>query len=207
MPTRKIKFSKYHCVFNELIQGYEADQDTNRFGIVNLEEEGFEEQPSFKKGPPIGPAVISEFGILPINEKTLASKNFNLWIMHTNFTVDSVVADCIESCPGIETLDIITRYRCRLGFAEMFVVNDVKDTLTKLLCEEPKPTNNNALAQESVVNFLSKKYVYWALIVTKGNALVPIGSDKQEEVEQRINSEQNIKEVTRSWTTQQTTNL
>lgn len=184
MPTRKIKFSKYFCPFNELVQNYEADQDTNRYGVVNLEEDGFEELPNIKKGPPLGPAVICDFGILPINERTLTSKQFNLWMINTNFTITSDVADTLEETDGVESLDIVTRYKARFSVGECFSTEEVKKDITMRLCEDKKP-KVSSLAYNNLARFLSSKYEFWA-IVTCGATLQPINGSSKEDIQEKI---------------------
>ncbi len=197
MPTKQVKFTKYICPFDELLQSWESDEETGRLGLVDLEGDGYEEQPKFKKGPNIGPAIVSDSGILPINDKTLLSKNFNLWMMATNFSISANVAECVENCPGVECLNVYTKYRARVGFGELFNARDVQETLRILLCEPPKPKKINPSVYETTQKFLSAKYPYWAM-VTVNSTIVPITGTSQDAVENKL-LEYSGKEIIKSW--------
>ena len=77
--------------------------------------------------------IMTPFGILPLTEHSLASNHFKLWVGHTNFKLLQSSVDIIEGCDGVETVDIMTPYRFRLGIAKMFkdrdVMNGVKEAL------------------------------------------------------------------------------
>jgi hypothetical protein len=65
-------------------------------------------------------AIATPMGIIPINESTASGKIFNFWVGHTNFDVTNALALIIEETPGVETLDIFTRYRFRIGIGKAF---------------------------------------------------------------------------------------
>jgi hypothetical protein len=69
--------------------------------------------------------VATPMGIVPINEYTASSKIFNFWVGHTNFDISRRVVQIIEETPGVETLDIFTRYRFRVGIGKVFKDSDV----------------------------------------------------------------------------------
>lgn len=53
-------------------------------------------------------------------------KEFNLWTVHTNFYIDDAISQCIELTEGIETLDIISPYRARVGIGKLFDAENVQ---------------------------------------------------------------------------------
>jgi len=65
-------------------------------------------------------AIATPMGIIPINESTASGKIFNFWVGHTNFDITNALALIIEETPGVETLDIFTRYRFRIGIGKAF---------------------------------------------------------------------------------------
>lgn len=65
-------------------------------------------------------AVATPMGIVPINENTTSGKIFNFWVGHTNFNITKPIAEVIETTEGVETLDIFTRYRFRIGVGKAF---------------------------------------------------------------------------------------
>lgn len=75
-------------------------------------------------------AIITPMGIIPYDETNSASKSFNFWIGHTNFNVSKPVSTIIETTDGVETLDIFTRYRFRIGIGRLFKPSEVMSTIT-----------------------------------------------------------------------------
>lgn len=69
--------------------------------------------------------IATPMGLIPYNEYTASSKIFNFWIGHTNFSICKNTARLIESADGVETLDIFTRYRFRIGIGKIFEDRDV----------------------------------------------------------------------------------
>jgi len=62
--------------------------------------------------------MTTPMGIIPLTEHTDAGKIFNFWVGHTNFNISSKIVNTIKRIPGVETLDIFTRYRFRVGIAK-----------------------------------------------------------------------------------------
>lgn len=68
--------------------------------------------------------MMTPLGIMPLNILS-TSEIFNFWIGHTNFNITKDIADTIEQSDGVEILDIITRYRFRIGIGKVFIDRDV----------------------------------------------------------------------------------
>lgn len=68
--------------------------------------------------------MMTPLGIMPLNLLS-TSEIFNFWVGHTNFNLTKNIADTIEHSEGVETLDIITRYRFRIGIGKVFIDRDV----------------------------------------------------------------------------------
>tara|TARA_Y100000004_G_scaffold179670_1_gene223505 strand:+ start:615 stop:1058 length:444 start_codon:yes stop_codon:yes gene_type:complete len=64
--------------------------------------------------------IMTPMGMIPYNENTASNKIFNFWIGHTNFNLSLPVCTIIEQEEGVETLDIFTRYRFRIGVGKLF---------------------------------------------------------------------------------------
>lgn len=81
-------------------------------------------------------AIVTNMGIIPYNEHTDCSKIFNFWLGHTNFSITKQIAKILEEIDGVETLDIFTRYRFRVGFGKAFndreVINNINTTIETL---------------------------------------------------------------------------
>jgi len=81
--------------------------------------------------------IATPMGIIPFNENTASGKIFNFWIGHTTFDITKNIADIIETTSGVETLDIFTRYRFRIGVGKAFsdseVMRDINNKIYKEL--------------------------------------------------------------------------
>lgn len=72
------------------------------------------------------PCSLTRFGIVPYHESNSPGKLFKFWVGHTNFELSLEAARAIEEEPGVESLDIYTRYRFRLGVGRLFNDEAVK---------------------------------------------------------------------------------
>lgn len=75
--------------------------------------------------------MVTPLGVLPITENTDSTKIFNFWTGHTNFNISKEVALAIESCDGVESLDIFTRYRFRISIGKIFKESDVMSNINQ----------------------------------------------------------------------------
>lgn len=90
--------------------------------------------------------IATPMGIVPINENTASGKIFNFWVGHTNFNVTKNIFRILENTDGVETLDIFTRYRFRIGIGKAFsdsaVMKDIQESIYSHL-EETKNDEEN----------------------------------------------------------------
>jgi hypothetical protein len=78
--------------------------------------------------------IMTPFGILPLTEQSLASSHFKFWVGHTNFKLFENYIEIIESCDGVESVNVFTPYRFRISVGKMFTDRDVmNDIRLKLL--------------------------------------------------------------------------
>lgn len=84
--------------------------------------------------------IMTPMGIIPYTDNTASNKIFNFWTGHTNFNITPYVGVIIEQTEGIETLDIFTRYRFRIGVGKLFdaksVMLDVNDRVYNFLNDQ-----------------------------------------------------------------------
>lgn len=77
--------------------------------------------------------IATPMGIIPIDENTASGKIFNFWVGHTNFNITKFIASIIEKTPGVECLDVFTRYRFRIAIGKAFnsseVMKNIQDTV------------------------------------------------------------------------------
>lgn len=70
-------------------------------------------------------AILTPFGLIPYDETNSLNTLFNFWVGHTNFDITAPIAKIIEQTPGVETLDIFSRYRFRIGIGKLFTSGNV----------------------------------------------------------------------------------
>lgn len=77
--------------------------------------------------------IATPMGIVPINENTASGKIFNFWVGHTNFDITRNIFKIIETSEGVETLDVFTRYRFRIGigkaFSDAVVMKNIQESI------------------------------------------------------------------------------
>jgi hypothetical protein len=185
MPELKVKWEKWTDPFNNV------DKDEDDDNSFDFEKKKF--------GNSIGQAVVGPMGIIPLNESCYPGKLYNFWNMHTNFDVTEAVADVLNEMPGVETLDIFTRYRVRLAFGKCFEEREIKRAIEKVLTEQPKPPEETTDKLSVIKNSLGRKYKYWCIITTKEGKMFTYGDDTQEKIEEKIDECQEIENVYLSW--------
>ncbi|NVM35822.1 MAG: hypothetical protein HWN81_09515 [Candidatus Lokiarchaeota archaeon] len=119
--AEKVK-EKYKETIDELKEQYSEEEYTEEELIEN-----FYEQP-YK-------TIMTPFGILPLTEQSLASNHFKLWVGHCNFKLLENHIQIIENCKGVESIDILTPYRFRLGIGMMFEDRDIMNGVKKALID------------------------------------------------------------------------
>jgi hypothetical protein len=126
--TNRIVWQKWFDPFGEDdIEAIEAIEENNfdseETEVYNGEETEFDndldqEEQTFYKRPTR--VVLTPMGMIPYTDNTASSKIFNFWVGHTNFDLTPVIVKKIELIEGVETLDVFTRYRFRVGIGKLF---------------------------------------------------------------------------------------
>jgi hypothetical protein len=65
-------------------------------------------------------AIFGAMGYLTATEDNLVAKKFKFWVGQANFSITANIAEVISLVQGVETLDIWTRYRFRVGIGTLF---------------------------------------------------------------------------------------
>jgi len=81
--------------------GFDQDKDGNAMPIHTVERQ---------------PVLHTPHGMISVVASAMASNRFDFWLMYTNFGLEEDIASAIELVPGVETLEITTRYTARVGF-------------------------------------------------------------------------------------------
>jgi len=141
---------------------------------INEYDDDDEPKPSY-----FGNVMTTPFGILPITENQFASTRFDFWIMHTNFNLTKPLVDIISKTPGVETIEVYTRYRARLGFPKSGLFNrettkqrieDQLQLLDNIRCQAmldrvKMQFGEPILGRAMIAQQNASKYDYWAIYV------------------------------------------
>lgn len=119
MDNPKLVWEKWENVYDS----YEEDEI---FEDQEIEEE--EEEYQENKQQPILFLNPYDYDGTPEIDVT---KLFNFWLCHCNFDIDHNCSDIIESCEGVETLEIITRYRFRISIGKVFTDREVMSNINE----------------------------------------------------------------------------
>jgi hypothetical protein len=131
----------------------------------------------------IRPVIPTPAGMMPVNVYGSLTKAFNFWVAHTNFDITPEIRDAIKTVPGVETLDILTRYRMRIGFGHAFDSAEVKEAIHEA-CQIhfPAPNEENPddirldTDTKEKVDLLQKQakanYAFWVVYVLPNAQIV-----------------------------------
>lgn len=86
--------------------------------------------------------ITTPMGIVPVTENTASGKIFNFWMGHSNFDITKKLALIIEQTNGVETLDIFTRYRFRIGVGKAFIDSVVMRNINNNVYEHLETSND-----------------------------------------------------------------
>jgi hypothetical protein len=107
------------------------------------------------------PFVITPGGAVPLKIHADLVRNFDFWIGHCDFQLDAEKSNqrsheiIIKEVPGVETLDVVTRYRFRVGIGLNFDSATVRRSIEKALNAVPQGRNefnpsNDTLHQAAI---------------------------------------------------------
>jgi hypothetical protein len=125
-----------NIVQNMIMQHLEMDEDS----IIEADEEDDEEDDEdylpksitkksamdISKILPITPEMIEDVSVLA---------NFECWIAHTNFDVTNRVKEQLNKVPGVEILNVLSRYRFFIGVGQMFDFQEVRSYIEQELVQ------------------------------------------------------------------------
>ena len=134
MTTPKLGWIKWKDPFFPKDEDNIDDDDSNWDEDENEEEEDCDEPHRGNMR-----VVVTPMGAIPLVEQSAPNKVFNLWVAHTNFNITPEVAKIVEDTDGVETLDVFSRYRMRVGIGKMFNTQDTMRNIKTNLVQTLTP--------------------------------------------------------------------
>jgi hypothetical protein len=139
-----IAFSKWHDPWggdeDNKDDGYDTetafdDDDEDKLDFEDKQEAALE-----KKRPKPMKSLMTPMGPIPLNEHTSPSANWNFWTGHSNFRITRNLARIISKVDGVETLDVFSPYRIRIGIGKLFQPGQVIGRITQSVNKELNKT-------------------------------------------------------------------
>jgi hypothetical protein len=160
--------------------------------IKSIEQEGSE-----VSGPPQA-VLYTPMGVLGCVTDTFVANSFDFWMMYTNFSITPQIAQIIDNTHGVESLDIYTKYRARIGFptSGLFDVEHVMQQIKDRIVFLDRQSQNQQLTGLSedltkkaieTRDKLDDKFEYWAMLVLpNGNIEVMCSNEKNITFDEKV---------------------
>lgn len=97
--------------------------------------------------------INTPFGMFSVSDEALLGSRFNFWIMHTNFDITEKIVEIVKKTPGVESLDVYSRYRLRIGVPNsgLFDAPVVRKQINDSIMESENEASNVIL--DKMINF------------------------------------------------------
>jgi hypothetical protein len=175
----KVKFEKW-------IDPLNSNVEEGEWPGYNLDADG-EAQPVY--AAKMTQVMHTPFGALSMLSNTIASNQFDFWWMYSNFDITNDIRDRIKKVPGVETLEVYTRYRARVGFPKsgFFEGNQIMSAIQGVVTEVEHDRQNQLLTglpikvAHTVIELRDKidaKHDTWALFVLPNGHIEVLTTDK-----------------------------
>jgi hypothetical protein len=187
-----------------LVEAYEPEEDEEDYDFKKaIESFGGDKENKYKQKYDAwgGPIMMGPHGIVPLMESNLPGTLYNFWVGDTNFDLTKNLRSTIARVPGVESLDVFTRYRFRLGVGRAFDQAKVKASVETSVQPKVKPVATANLEKlDAVKKMLQKKFPFWAIVSFPNGKYEYVGGRSEDEVYIKLKRFDNIKqEIVLSW--------
>jgi hypothetical protein len=177
---RIIKWQSQHLEINTLngkLQDPDSYEDDDDYDEIEYED-------TMMHRMPVQNVMSTPFGFWRVDDAMNPFKQFKMWMGHTNFSITPEVVEVIKSVPGVEVLQIMTRYRFIIGVGELFDIRDVRSTIeTQLEChrdEHDMIPDQKLLEQIFELRKQLESFDQWAIYVFP-NGQIDFATSEQED--------------------------
>lgn len=143
----------------------------------------------------VGPCIIGPMGAIPVHESNLPSKLWNFWMGDTTFDLDEATVAAIEAVPGVEAIDIFSRYRFRIAVGRAFRRADVFAAIEKAVQPPPPPAPPAEQGKAepakrdpgaALRQILAAAHPFWAVVELPGKKFKGVGGATADEVKSKV---------------------
>lgn len=184
----KTRWQKWQDPFAQVLKDVDTDDDEQ------LPFEKYEDKKNFS-----GPMICGHFGVVPIHEGNIPSKLFNFWRIDTNFPFTKDMQSLLDNIDGVETVDIMTPYRARIGIAQLFEEKSIMREIDQQLIKRAKLKKESR--DETLFTILNAQWSYWAVVYINNDKNI-ISGNTADEVNDKIHDlekEYNLDKIVYSW--------
>lgn len=121
---------------------------------------------------------FSFVGSLPVNE----IRSMRFLIGNTNFPICHVDCGFICAVDGIETFEVFSQYRFRIGIGECFDINQVKKSVEDLFTGNNLFLNDDLNSKINMAKEVCSRYPYWIIYVLPNEKIVSVFKNEASEV-------------------------
>ena len=174
----------------------EDEEDPDFHAAVNTFDGDEDDENPFVEGDGktggVGPCIIGPMGAIPVHESNIPSKLFNFWMGDTTFDLDEEKVTAIESVPGVEAIDVFSRYRFRIAVGRAFRRADVLAAIERAVQPPPPPAEQGkpGPAKKDPVavlrKLLSGAHPHWAVVELPGGQFQGVGGATVDEVKAKV---------------------
>ena len=140
--TRNIAWEKFD------VKAYIQDRETE---VIDDEDDDDDDSPEEISLPIITQMKQTPMGLIP-DIKTYALRTYELWIANTDFDITHKEVFLIKSVPGVEILQILSRYRFIIGIGKLFRFAGVKQEINRVLCRETSKLIKTIVEDAAIVS-------------------------------------------------------
>lgn len=164
MTERKMMWSP-HSYKYDVNNGIFKANEPGKSQYEELEEKDYNGGDGFMM-PPLNKILDTPFGNFILDDDLNPYKEFEFWVGHTNFDITGSIEDIINTTPGVEALQLISRYRFVIGIGKLFAFADVRALLQQKLCGTSVDVKNILARVDSLKSdFETAEYPDWAIYV------------------------------------------
>lgn len=173
---------EWERIFSEERPAQELGEENDMISEM-AEELGLDVQPM-----PVIDMEVTPWGLLRVDDKNNPIKNFDYWLAHTNFKITEPVGLFLDSCDGVECLEILTPYRFRIAIGRLFDNRKVRMSIESALCGKHKIfTVINSIPYEDVQEKINdavtaaEEFLYWSVYILPNGAVQYSTFESEEE--------------------------
>ena len=114
--------------------------------------------------------------------------DFNLWVLETDFKILTIHVEALEEIPGVESLDIWSPYRLRIGIGRLFKEEEVKESIEYILNPESSLKSLDEQTKKKVKDFQEscKDNKWWAILILPNGRISTFVAKSEQEHKEKL---------------------